>query len=127
MTLLLLPFNWPAYLYPVWGLNYYVIQISKIMSKKELNIIHLLLRSQAGGDIVFVLCCKNQHRSRFTCTPGESLLHRFDSCPLFVIFVLTCKRCDSLEQFLQRCSVCLPRLRIWIGSSGQLTISASDL
>ena len=33
------------------------------LAKKKLNIIHLLLRSQAGVDIVFALCHKNQHRS----------------------------------------------------------------
>ena len=27
------------------------------------NVIHLLLRSQLGVDIVFALCCKNQYRS----------------------------------------------------------------
>ena len=31
--------------------------------KKPVIVIHLLLRSQAEVDIVFVLCHKNQHRS----------------------------------------------------------------
>ena len=32
------------------------------LGKKQLNFIHLLLRLQAGVDIVFALCHKNQHR-----------------------------------------------------------------
>ena len=58
-----------------------------------MNVIHLLLRSQAGVDIVFALCRKNQHRSSGFCYYSSLcallLIYTSDDNDEYLLFIVT--------------------------------------